>query len=242
MRKRVASGSTPDAVGARPTTRFSGGRECWSSTTAYSVRTTGAASVELPSDEQATLGGRDVVDTVRELLGSVSHFDFQQVGRDLPRVDVPDLERFFTLAVGRHRRRVFKHANGLEIKAPETWKLRSYAVRDRYDGLVFNRDLRGANAASRVLGVGHTLFDIALDEARNLPARVAVVDGASVPVLVVAVEDEVTGSGNWRPPMNKQEPLSRISIDPGVMKLRAASARAPVRAGARSPGAPRRSR
>ena len=144
----------------------------------------------------ATLGGRDVVETVRELLGSVSHFDFQQVGRDLPRVDVPDLERFFTMAVGRHKRRVFKHPDGLEIKAPEAWKSRSYAVRDRYDGLVFDRDLRGANAASRVLGVGHTLFDIALDEARNLPVRVATLDGIPAPVLVLSVEDEVTGMGS----------------------------------------------
>jgi SNF2 family DNA or RNA helicase len=30
----------------------------------------------------ATLGGRDVVETVRELLGNVSRFDFQQVGKD----------------------------------------------------------------------------------------------------------------------------------------------------------------
>ena len=143
----------------------------------------------------ATLGGRDVVDTVRELLGSVSRFDFQQVGRDLPQVDVPDLERFFTLAVGRHRRRIFKHDDGLEIKAPEAWKSRSYAVRDKYDGLVFDRGLRGTNAASRVLGVGHTLFDIALDEARNLPVRVAALEGISAPVLVLSVEDEVTGTG-----------------------------------------------
>ncbi len=144
----------------------------------------------------ATLGGRDVVETVRELLGSVLHFDFQQVGRDLPQVDVPDLERFFTVAVGRHRRRVLRHPDGLEIKAPEAWKSRSYAVRDRYDGLVFDRDLRGANAASRVLGVGHTLFDIALDEARNLPARAATLDGIPAPVLVLSVEDEVTGMGS----------------------------------------------
>ena len=144
----------------------------------------------------ATLGGRDVIDTVRELLGRVSHFDFQQVGRDLPRVDIPDLERFFTLAVGRHRRRIFKHADGFEIKVPEAWKSRSYAVRDRYNGLVFDRDLRGVNAASRVVGVGHTLFDIALDEASNLPTRVTVLDGVSAPILVVAVEDEVTGTGS----------------------------------------------
>ena len=144
----------------------------------------------------ATLGGRDIVETVRDLLGSVSHFDFQQVGRDLPHVDVPDLERFFTLAVGRHRRRVFKRADGLEIKAPETWKLRSYAVRDKYDGLVFDRGLRGRNAASRVLGVGHVLFDMAVDEARNLPARFAALEGIHAPVLVLSVEDEVTGTGS----------------------------------------------
>ena len=143
----------------------------------------------------ATLGGRDVVDTVRDLLGSVSRFDFQHVGRDLPQVDVPDLERFFTLAVGRHRRRIFKHDDGLEIKAPEAWKSRSYAVRDKYEGLVFDRGLRGTNAASRVLGVGHTLFDIALDEARNLPVTVASLEGISDPVLVLSVEDEVTGTG-----------------------------------------------
>ena len=143
----------------------------------------------------ATLGGRDVVETVRELLGSVSRFDFQQVGRDLPQVDVPDLERFFTLAVGRHRRRIFKHDDGLEIRAPEGWKSRSYAVHDKYEGLVFDRGLRGTNAASRVLGVGHVLFDIALDEARSLPVRVAALEGIAVPVLVLSVEDEVTGTG-----------------------------------------------
>ena len=61
---------------------------------------------------------------------------------------------------------------------------------------MFDRDLRGANAASRVLGVGHTLFDIALDEARNLPARVAALDGLPAPVLVLSIEDEVTGTGS----------------------------------------------
>ena len=105
----------------------------------------------------ATLGGRDVVETVRDLLGNVSHFDFQQVGKDLPQVDVPDLEPFF---------------------------------------MVFDRDLRGKNAASRVLGVGHILFDIALDEARNLPMRFAALEGISDPILVVSVEDEVTGTGS----------------------------------------------
>ena len=147
-------------------------------------------------ESTATLGGRDVLETVRDMLGNVSHFDFQQVGGDVPQVDLPDLERFFTLAVGRHRRRILRHEDGMEIKAPDSWKERSYAVRSRYEGLVFDRGLRGRNAASRVLGVGHHLFDIALDEGRQLPARVAALDGITAPVLIVSVEDEVTGTGS----------------------------------------------
>lgn len=143
----------------------------------------------------ATLGGQDVVDTVRDMLGSVSRFDFQQVGRDLPQVDVPDLEPFFRRAVGRHGRRVFKHDDGLEIRAPDAWKDRHYAVRDKHEGLVFDRGLRGAGAAARVLGVGHTLFDVALAEARDLPVRVAALDGLLAPMLILAVEDEVTDTG-----------------------------------------------
>ena len=143
----------------------------------------------------ATLGGRDVVETVRELLGNVSRFDFQQVGKDLPKVDLPDLEKFFTLTVSRHGRRIFRRDEGLEIKTPDEWKAHSYALRDKYEGLVFDRSLRGINAASRVLGVGHLLFDIALEEARNLPSSFACVDGLAAPLLVVTVEDEVTGTG-----------------------------------------------
>jgi ERCC4-related helicase len=144
----------------------------------------------------ATLGGRDVIETVRELLGNVTRFDFQQVGKDLPKVDLPDLEKFFTQAASRHGRRVFRRGEGLEIKTPDEWKARSYAVRDKYTGLVFNRNLRGANAAARVLGVGHTLFDIALEEARNLPAAVSMAEGITAPLLITSVEDEVTGKGS----------------------------------------------
>lgn len=143
----------------------------------------------------STLGGRDVVETVRELLGSVSRFDFQQVGKDLPKVDLPDLERFFIQAVGKHGRRIFRRDDGLEIRTPDDWKARSYTLRDKYEGLVFDRSLRGANAASRVLGIGHPLFDIALDDAQETPARAASVAGLGGPMLILAVEDEVTGTG-----------------------------------------------
>ncbi len=143
----------------------------------------------------ATLGGRDVVETVRELLGNVSRFDFQQAGKDLPKVDLPDLERFFTQTISRHGRRILRRDDGLEIRTPDSWKARSYALRDKYEGLVFDRSLRGLNASSRVLGVGHRLFDIALEDAQDVSARLACVEGLKGPLLIVTVEDEVTGTG-----------------------------------------------
>lgn len=136
-----------------------------------------------------------MVETVRELLGSVSRFDFQQVGKDLPKVDLPDLERFFTQTVGRHGRRIFRRDEGVEIRTPDDWKARSYALRDKYEGLAFDRSLRGANSASRVLGIGHPLFDIALDDAQDISARATFVEGLGGPMLILAVEDEVTGRG-----------------------------------------------
>ena len=68
-------------------------------------------------------------------------------------------------------------------------------VDNKYHTLVFDRGLRGKNAASRVLGVGHTLFDIALDEARALLSGIAEVEEILTPLLIVSVEDEVTGTG-----------------------------------------------
>ena len=146
-------------------------------------------------EETATMGGQDVVDTVRDLLGNVARFDFQQIGKDLPRVDLPDLESFLVRAVGRHRVRVFRRDDGLEFNAPDPWKERSYAVRDRYQGLVLDRNLRGKGAATRVLGVGHTVFDIALKEACAFKACVASVRGLRVPLLIVSVEDQITDTG-----------------------------------------------
>ena len=145
--------------------------------------------------ETATLGGQDVVDTARELLGNVARFDFQQVGKDLPMVDLPDLESFFVRAVGRHRTRVFRRDGGLAFNSPNRWKARSYAVRDRYEGLVFDRTVRGKGAATKVLGVGHTVFDIALQEAGSLRECIAMVSGLRSSILVVSAEDEITGTG-----------------------------------------------
>jgi hypothetical protein len=162
------------------------------------------------------LGGKDVVETVREMLGNVARFDFQQVGRDLPKVDLPDLEPFFVNATSRHGRRVFRRAEGLEIKTPDPWAAKDYAIKDKYDGLTFDRSLKGPSATARVVGVGHRLFDLALTDAAAIPVSTAAVPGLDAPLLIVSVEDEVTGTG-----ASVQRIILGISVDAaGISVLR----------------------
>ncbi|MEG8026392.1 hypothetical protein QP162_22115 [Sphingomonas aurantiaca] len=117
------------------------------------------------------------------------------MGKDLPQVDLPDLERFFTGVIARHGRRVFKRDDGLEVKSPDAWMREDYALAERYEGLAFDRALGGARAASRVVGVGHRLFDRAMREAQAVTTTVGHASRLEGPLLIVAIEDEVTGTG-----------------------------------------------
>ena len=95
----------------------------------------------------------------------------------------------------RHSRRVSSQTEGLEVKTPDAWAAKDYAIKDKYEGLSFDRTLKGPLAAARILGVGHRLFDLALADAALMPLTAAAVPGLDAPLLIVSVEDEVTGTG-----------------------------------------------
>jgi Helicase conserved C-terminal domain len=141
------------------------------------------------------LNGRHLVDTVRSMFGNVARFDFGKAGRDLPKLDLPDLEPFVVNALQRHGRRVLCGNGGLEVLTPKPWAEKDWALKERYHDLVFDRTLRSREATSRVLGVGHRLFDTAVSEACDLPVSAAAIQGLDAPLLVALVEDEVTGTG-----------------------------------------------
>jgi hypothetical protein len=145
----------------------------------------------------ATIDGEDVVDRVKAMLGQVSRFDFAQVGRNLPQVDLPDLERFLSMMLERMGRRVLKREDGLEIKTPQDWLDDDYTLQDRYQDLVFDRTIKAGRAsANRVVGIGHRLFDTSLKHAENLTGALAICARLDQPLLIMSVEDEVTGQGH----------------------------------------------
>ncbi|WP_454888730.1 DEAD/DEAH box helicase [Sphingobium indicum] len=145
----------------------------------------------------ATIGGRDVVESVRNMLGSVSRFDFAQVGRNLPQVDLPDLERFLKLELERQGRRAMSRADGLEVNSPDAWSKSDYAISKKYTGLVFDRNapIDSKQAPTRLVGVGHALFDRALLESETRDVFLATCNRLDSPLLVATISDEVTGQG-----------------------------------------------
>lgn len=145
--------------------------------------------------EAATVGGEDVVEKVKKMLGSVSRFDFAQVGRNLPQVDLPDLERFFSMVLEANGRRVFRREEGLEVLAPQSWVDSDYAIQERYKGLLFDRHARlgPKEGAARLIGIGHSLFDRAMKEGESLTGVLAHCARLDQPLLIASVEDQVTG-------------------------------------------------
>jgi len=143
----------------------------------------------------ATIGGEDLVDKVKTMLGNVTRFDFAQVGRNLPQVDLPDLERFFSLMMEAKGRRVFRREDGVDVLSPESWVDEDYAMQDRYKGLLFDRNARLGNQEGpiRLVGIGHTLFDRALKEGEELQSVLAYCARLPQPLLIASVEDQVTG-------------------------------------------------
>jgi len=143
----------------------------------------------------ASFGGKDAVETVKDLVGNCARFDFQQVSAQLPKLDLPDLRPFLVSMLTLNNRKVREDENGLFFKTPEGW-LSVPGVRVSYENMIFDRQARSKDALQRILGVGHKVINEALKEAKNQTESVAVLSPALLdsPVFVFQIYDRVTGS------------------------------------------------
>jgi superfamily II DNA or RNA helicase len=143
----------------------------------------------------AKFGGKDVVATVKEIVGNCQRFDFQSVGKDIPPVDLPDLRPFFEAMLALNRRRARRGTDGtLGFKTPDTW-LTETAVRNDYEGLHFERGARGKDALRYTVGIGHKAFDQAILQALGATGTIACVSSSVLPspLVIARMTDRVTG-------------------------------------------------
>jgi ERCC4-related helicase len=137
-----------------------------------------------------TFGGDDAIDTVKSLIGNCSRFDYQDLER-IPPKDLQDLLPFFETMLALNKRRAIKEEAGLAFKTPDVW-LKDPGIRQRYEGLQFRRDLKGKDAALKVIGVGHKVFEQALAQAVNYEACFSALPGLTKEIAVFKIYDRVT--------------------------------------------------
>ena len=144
--------------------------------------------------QTSQLGGQDVVDAVRELVGHAARFDYQQVSDRLPRVDLPALRPFFRAMLALNGRRVREdEAGGLSFLTPDEWR-DDRGILPEYEGLLFDRTDRSREVAARIVGVGHRAFDRAVGQAREYGAAVSSIPDTVLPhpLLAFSISDRVT--------------------------------------------------
>ena len=145
--------------------------------------------------QTSQFGGRDVIDTVQELVGNAAKFDFGDVSDRLPKVDLPDLRPFMEIALTLNGRRAKDDEDGLSFLTPDAWRTEP-GVYAEYRGMRFDRRDRAPDAARRLLGVGHKVVNQALEQARKRSVTVAAMprDELKKPLIVFYVRDRVTAS------------------------------------------------
>jgi len=145
------------------------------------------------NQKTATFGGQDSVDTVRDLVGHCARFDFQETSNRIPKLDLPALRPFFLTMLALNNRRPQETERGLSFKTPEAWLNRA-AARSACRDMVFSRGDDSNAEIDRILGVGHVLFDEAVQQARALEGHVAGIAASVLPELVIVfrISERVT--------------------------------------------------
>lgn len=147
--------------------------------------------------KSATFGGQSAIETVKSLVGHATRFDLSSL-KEVPNVDLPHLQPFLENMLSIHRRRSVRTEEGISFKTPEDW-LDEPGIRRKYEKMVFDRTATGRNAAERIIGVGHKVFDKALRTAAECSVSTAWSRDLEHPLVVFQVYDRVTDqSGRMR--------------------------------------------
>jgi superfamily II DNA or RNA helicase len=140
----------------------------------------------------ATFGGADAVETVRNLVGNIAKFDFGEVAKQIPKVDLPDLLPFLKAVLTVLGRRPHQPNNlQLSFKTPQVW-MEDFPISDRYD-LIFSREHQPKKGED-IAGIGLRVVDRAIRAAVELSDTFGVVGDLNAPLVIFAVRDRITGS------------------------------------------------
>lgn len=167
----------------------------------------------------ARFGGKNVIDTVREMVGHCAQFDFATVSPQIPRVDLKDLLQFLSITLALNGHHLREKDGKFAFLTPKAW-MNERGVRASYEGMILDRNYRGDDANERIIGIGHPIISLALKWAERREGRVATFPKSVLryPLLVFRIEDSLTTRGGV---------ISRVTVgvevtegEPGMQLLR----------------------
>lgn len=160
-----------------------------------------------------SLGGREAISTVLDLVGHCQSFDLSQL-KDVPRKDLPDLIPFFYGMLVRNKRRPERDDGIFNFRTPEEWQT-SPGIRSRYEGLIFHRNPKDNEEAKRIVGVGFQVFDKALAQADTWEGTLALIKDLKQPLAVFRFMDTITSQKS-----QVREVVAGVTLtETGAMKL-----------------------
>jgi hypothetical protein len=133
-----------------------------------------------------TLGNSSVIKTVEKLVGNAAKFNLAGL-KDVPKLDLPDLVPFFQSSLELAQRRVNISENGsFSFITPDAWNT-EYGIKPRYNDLVFKRKTNEGTTC----GVGHIMFDKALDYALTFQDNICAID-SPYRYFIYKIYDKIT--------------------------------------------------
>ncbi|WP_205781092.1 helicase-related protein [Methylocaldum sp. SAD2] len=143
-------------------------------------------------DEKAkTFGGESAIETIKALVGNAQSFDLSGL-QSVPPMDLPNLRSFFLASLAFNSRRPEINGKEISFKTPQSW-MTVPSIKASYSRLYFDRGYRSEFGS--VCGVGHPVFDRALEQALALESPTARVPHLSGPLALFIVFDRVTDTG-----------------------------------------------
>jgi superfamily II DNA or RNA helicase len=167
-----------------------------SSSSVFTELFSGAQSVDCDrldswfDDKAKTFGGEAAIDTIKSMVGHTTRFDLQGL-KDIPKIDLPALRPFFESMLKLASRRVSREGKAIAFKTPEDW-LNLPGVRRRYEGLVFSRDVIGRDASETVIGIGHKVFDQAMQQAQAKQVTLCYLSEGEESLMLFQIYDQIT--------------------------------------------------
>ena len=145
-------------------------------------------------EKTSTMGGRDAIDLVDNLIGNAAKFDYHGAVGKIPKVDIKNLMPFFKLALKINGRRVSDHGDALGFITPSEWQVGM--TPDSFDRLSFLRK-DSTEMGEPTVGVGNAMTDAALAQAIEYPDCISCYGSLENEIIFLfSCHDKLTGSGD----------------------------------------------